>query len=107
MRDDLGNAARRFPPPCVLKNVIGCGRAMDNDSPAELSTDGLQQSAANSLLICSQCQLVSSGARLDMVCDPRRRCLVAVEAARHDLLAAPLDDGKVAPVLDDPEPGGG
>ena len=48
-----------------------------------------------------------SGARLDMVCDPRRRCLVAVEAARHDLLAAPLDDGKVAPVLDDPEPGGG
>ena len=38
-----------------------------------------------------------------MVCDPRRRCLVALEAARHDLLAAPLDDGKVAPVLDDPE----
>ena len=46
-----------------------------------------------------------SGARLDMVCDPRRRCLVAVEAGRHDFLDAPLDDGKATPVLDDPEAG--
>ena len=43
--------------------------------------------------------------RLDMVRDPRLRCLVALEVGRHDLLAAPLDNGKVALDLDDPEAG--
>ena len=90
---------------------------MDNDSPAELAAGGLhhrvqkllQQSPrrrtvrGKALLICSRCQLVSSGARLDMVCDPRPRCLGAFKPGFDHGIAAPLDDGKVAPVLDDPE----
>ena len=58
-----------------------------------------------SLADCSRCQLVSSGARLDMVCDPRPRCLGAFKPGFDHGIAAPLDDGEAAPVLDDPDAG--
>src|SRR5215467_3315276 len=59
-----------------------------------------------SLADCSRCQLVSPGARLDMVCDPRPRCLGAFKPGFDPGIAAPLDDGKAAPIdLDYPEAG--